>query len=142
MCDYSLMAVPNRLATKGDGFIMSLPEDTAELDKQLLCIIALTIDLPLQADKRRVRSTPLKHHIPLKTDHWEKQAPGFTDLDLVSHSGNSASREFLPNRRPATTSDSPNWSVPGRSPIRLSCRALLRSSSGASPKSPPRQKLI
>jgi hypothetical protein len=32
----------------------------------------------------------LKHHIPLKTDHWNVQVPGFTEIDLVAHSGNSA----------------------------------------------------
>jgi hypothetical protein len=36
----------------------------------------------------------LKHHIPLKTDHWEVQAPGFTEIDLVSHSANAASGDF------------------------------------------------
>jgi hypothetical protein len=36
----------------------------------------------------------LKHHIPVKADPWETQAPGFTEIDLVSHSGNSASGEF------------------------------------------------
>ena len=36
----------------------------------------------------------LKHHIPVKTDRWDVQSPGFTEVDLVSHSGNSASGEF------------------------------------------------
>ena len=36
----------------------------------------------------------LKHHIPLKTDHWDVTAPGFTELDLVAHCGNSAEGEF------------------------------------------------
>jgi hypothetical protein len=36
----------------------------------------------------------LKHHIPLKTDHWDVDVPGFTEIDLVSHSGNSASGDF------------------------------------------------
>jgi hypothetical protein len=36
----------------------------------------------------------LKHHIPLKTDHWDVQVPGFTEIDLVSHSGNCATGEF------------------------------------------------
>src|ERR1700738_3839432 len=35
----------------------------------------------------------LKHHIPVKTDRWDVQSPGFTEVDLVSHSGNSASAE-------------------------------------------------
>lgn len=36
----------------------------------------------------------LKHQIPVKTDRWDVQSPGFTEVDLVSHSGNSASGEF------------------------------------------------
>jgi hypothetical protein len=36
----------------------------------------------------------LKHHIPLKTDHWDMQAAGCTEIDLVAHSGNSAMGEF------------------------------------------------
>ena len=36
----------------------------------------------------------LKHHIPVKTDRWDVQTPGYTEADLVSHSGNSASGEF------------------------------------------------
>jgi hypothetical protein len=39
--------------------------------------------------------TLLKHHIPIKTDSWDVKTPGFTEIDLVSHSGNSASGEFL-----------------------------------------------
>jgi len=35
-----------------------------------------------------------KHHIPVKTDRWDVDRPGFTEVDLVSHSGNSASGEF------------------------------------------------
>jgi hypothetical protein len=30
----------------------------------------------------------------VKTDHWDVHQPGFTEVDLVSHSGNSASGEF------------------------------------------------
>jgi hypothetical protein len=76
---------------------------TPEREEQLLHISARSIDYRLQADKRRVRrrlygrtkpGTLLKHHIPIKTDRWETEAPGFTEIDLVSHSGNSASGEF------------------------------------------------
>ena len=30
----------------------------------------------------------------MNTDSWDFQAPGFTEVDLVSHSGNSAEGEF------------------------------------------------
>src|SRR5205807_6391983 len=36
----------------------------------------------------------LKHHIPVKTDSWDVKLPGFTEVDLVSHSGNSGEGEF------------------------------------------------
>ncbi len=36
----------------------------------------------------------LKHHIPIKTDHWDVTEPGFTEVDLVSHSGDRADKAF------------------------------------------------
>ena len=74
-----------------------------EVEKQLLRISPRQIDRRLKAVKtqrrRRIygRTKPgylLKHHIPVKTDRWDVQSPGFTEVDLVSHSGNSASGEF------------------------------------------------
>ena len=74
-----------------------------EVEKQLLQISARQIDRRLKSAKtqrhRRIygRTKPgylLKHHIPVKTDRWDVQTPGFTEVDLVSHSGNSASGEF------------------------------------------------
>jgi transposase InsO family protein len=74
-----------------------------EIEKQLLKISARQIDRRLKAQKtqrrRRIygRTKPgylLKHHIPVKTDRWDVATPGFTEVDLVSHSGNSASGEF------------------------------------------------
>ena len=76
---------------------------TPETQAQLLGISARTIDNRLGPHKRRLRrrlygrtkpGTLLKHHIPVKTDHWDVQVPGFTEIDLVSHSGNSASGDF------------------------------------------------
>ena len=76
---------------------------TLELERQLLAISPRTIDYRLRPLKGKLRrrlygrtkpGTLLKHHIPLKTDHWDVQVPGFTEIDLVSHSGNSASGDF------------------------------------------------
>jgi hypothetical protein len=39
--------------------------------------------------------TLLKHHIPLKTDRWTVTTPGFTEIDLVAHSGSLGDGEFL-----------------------------------------------
>lgn len=77
---------------------------SAQAQKQLLTISPATIDRRLKGKKRQLKKrlygrtkpgTLLKHHIPIKTDSWDVKTPGFTETDLVSHSGNSASGEFL-----------------------------------------------
>src|SRR2546422_7060191 len=76
---------------------------TPELERQLRAISARQIDRRLQPRKRVLRrrlygrtkpGTLLKHHIPIKTDHWDVTRPGFTEIDLVSHSGDCADGEF------------------------------------------------
>ena len=76
---------------------------SGKLEEQLLAMSARQMDRRLQSRKREQkrkiygRTKPgalLKHHIPLKTDSWDVQAPGFTEVDLVSHSGNSGEGEF------------------------------------------------
>jgi len=76
---------------------------TPELERPLLTISARTLDDRLRPYKTKLRrrlygrtkpGTLLKHHIPLKTDHWDVQVPGFTEIDLVAHSGNCATGEF------------------------------------------------
>lgn len=73
---------------------------TPEREGQLLAISARTLDArlrPYKTQLRRRRTKPgtlLKHYIPLKTDHWDVQVPGFTEIDLVAHSGNCATGEF------------------------------------------------
>jgi hypothetical protein len=39
--------------------------------------------------------TLLRHHIPIKCDHWDVNSPGFVEIDLVSHSGECATGEFI-----------------------------------------------
>ena len=77
---------------------------TPPMEKQLLGISARQIDRRLQAKKRerkrRIygRTKPgslLKHHIPVKTDSWDVTSPGFSEIDLVAHSGNSGEGEFV-----------------------------------------------
>jgi hypothetical protein len=77
---------------------------TADLEQQVRAISPATIDRRLKAHKDRLRRTRygrtkpgtlLKHHIAIKTEHWDVQAPGFCEVDLVSHSGNAADGEFL-----------------------------------------------
>jgi hypothetical protein len=77
---------------------------TTKIEAQLGSISPRTIDLRLMEKKRQLtkhlygRTEPgtlLKHHIPLKTDCWDVTIPGFTEVDLVSHSGDCAEAEFF-----------------------------------------------
>jgi hypothetical protein len=77
---------------------------SAQAQQQMLSISPATIDRRLKVKKRQLKKrlygrtkpgTLLKHHIPIKTDSWNVQTPGFTETDLVSHCGNSASGEFI-----------------------------------------------
>lgn len=76
---------------------------SAETERQLLAISPRQIDRRLKPRKSQLRrrlygrtkpGTLLKHHIPIKTDHWDVTCPGFTEIDLVSHSGDCATGEF------------------------------------------------
>lgn len=76
---------------------------TPELETEVLRISARQIDRRLKDKKRMLKrrlygrtkpGTLLKHHIPVKTDCWDVNEPGFTEIDLVSHSGPSASGQF------------------------------------------------
>jgi hypothetical protein len=76
---------------------------TPAVEQQLRTISPRQIDRRLQSRKRILRrriygrtkpGTLLKHHIPIKTDHWNVTQPGFTEIDLVSHSGDCADGEF------------------------------------------------
>jgi hypothetical protein len=76
---------------------------SAEIERQLLNISPRSIDYRLRDVKRQQRrrlygrtkpGALLKHHIPLKTDRWEVDVPGFSEIDLVSHSGDSAAGNF------------------------------------------------
>jgi len=55
-------------------------------------------DKKLQARRRLYgRTKPgllLKHQIAVKTENWDVCSPGFTEIDLVAHSGNSGAGEF------------------------------------------------
>ena len=77
---------------------------TAEIERQLLAISPRQIDRRLQSQKRKIRKriygrtkpgTLLKHQIPIRTTHWDVTTPGYVEIDLVSHSGNSAAGDFI-----------------------------------------------
>jgi transposase InsO family protein len=75
---------------------------SADVERQLLAISARQVDRRLRERKRRLKrrryggTRPgllLKHQIAVKTDAWDVRVPGFTEVDLVSHSGNRATGE-------------------------------------------------
>ncbi len=77
---------------------------TPALEEQLLALSPRQMDRRLRPHKRQAknrlygRTKPgslLKHHIPLRTDRWDVTVPGFTEIDLVAHSGESGEGEFL-----------------------------------------------
>lgn len=77
---------------------------TPELERQLLDISARQIDRRLGPHKRQLRrqlygrtkpGSLLKHHIPIRAAHWEVRQPGWVEIDLVSHSGNSGDGLFI-----------------------------------------------
>ena len=77
---------------------------SAKLESQLLKISARQIDRRLREHKKRAgrrlygRTKPgslLKHHVPIRTDRWDVERPGYTEIDLVSHSGDCATGEFV-----------------------------------------------
>ena len=73
-------------------------------DAGLRAISARQIDRLLAPHKRKIRrrqygrtrpGSLLKHHIPLRTGRWRVTEPGFTEIDLVAHSGDRADGEFV-----------------------------------------------
>ena len=79
------------------------PQPTTE--RGVLGISARQIDRRLAERKKRRRhrlygrTKPagrlLQHLIPLRTDHWQVQMPGWAEVGLVSHAGSSAAGEFV-----------------------------------------------
>lgn len=77
---------------------------SARLESQLLRISPRQIDRRLgpykaQAKRRLYGKTKpgtlLKHQIPIRAGRWEVSQPGFTEIDLVSHSEDWAEGEFI-----------------------------------------------
>jgi hypothetical protein len=77
---------------------------THDLEEKVLSISARQIDRRLKDQKKKLarkmygRTKPgklLKHQIPIKTNNWDVSEPGFTEVDLVSHSGANASGTFI-----------------------------------------------
>jgi len=74
------------------------------VQEKLLSISPSTIDRALKAKKQKLkrrlygRTKPgplLKHKLPIKTEHWDIERPGFVEANLVSHIGSSGHGEFI-----------------------------------------------
>ena len=103
------------------------------IEATLRAISARQMDRVLAPDKRTIRrrlygrtkpGTLLKHHIPVKTDHWDVTEPGFTEVDLVSHSGDRADGDFLHtlNLTDIHTTWVEHGAVMGKSQVRVQAR--------------------
>lgn len=77
---------------------------SADTETRLRTMSPRQMDRVLRADKTQLRKrlygrtkpgTLLKHHIPLRTDRWDVEEPGWSEIDLVSHSGDCAEGEFV-----------------------------------------------
>jgi hypothetical protein len=73
-------------------------------ERQLLAISPRQIDRRLAPQKHRLKQrlygttkpgALLRHMIPVRTDFWDVHRPGFTEVDLVSHSGPCAAGDFI-----------------------------------------------
>lgn len=76
---------------------------SATVSQQLRRLSARQMDRRLGPLKRTLKTrrygrtkpgTLLKHHIPLKTERWDVQVPGFTETDTVAHAGGRGDGEF------------------------------------------------
>ena len=75
----------------------------SSIREQLLAISESTIDRLLKPERdqipRRLCGTKpgslLKNQIPIKTDQWNEQEPGFVEADLVAHCGTSLMGDFI-----------------------------------------------
>ena len=81
-----------------------MPACTVEVEALLLRMSPRQMERRLAGRKRALKrriyghtkpGTLLKQQIPVSTDNWDVKQPGYCEIDLVSHSGPSASGEFL-----------------------------------------------
>ena len=93
------MALPLWLPFYGEAYGVLDPE----VYQGLLSMSAATIDrllAPLRVKYKRSLSgtkpgSILKKHIPVKTNQWEEDKPGFLEADTVAHCGSSLSGSFV-----------------------------------------------
>jgi hypothetical protein len=75
-----------------------------EVRQKILRLSPATIDRLLRPVRARYPGkgfcgtrpgTWLKHQIPIRTEHWDAQRPGYLEADTVAHCGNSLSGDFV-----------------------------------------------
>ena len=106
------------------------PPVSAGVARQLGRISPRQIDRLLAGEKRHVRrrlygrtkpGTLLKHQVALRTDRWNVTVPGFTEVDLVAHSGDRADGDFAHtvNQTDILTTWVESAAVLGKSQVRV-----------------------
>jgi hypothetical protein len=77
---------------------------TPELEREIVSISARQIDNRLRDKKRQMKKriycttrpgTLLKSKIPIRTHNWDIRLPGYLEMDLVAHCGNSNAGQFI-----------------------------------------------
>jgi len=76
---------------------------TPAIEKEILSISPRQLDRRLKSRKDKVKSRMygrtkpgrlLRHHIPIRTDYFDVDKPGYEEIDTVSHSGDCAEGDF------------------------------------------------
>ena len=100
MCSKKLVAVlPLWLPFYADARGALRPE----IEQQLRTLSAAIIDrllkpIRVRAHKGRCTTKPgtlLKNQIPIRTDHWDIDQPGFVEADTVAHCGDCLAGDFI-----------------------------------------------
>src|SRR3990172_10453323 len=77
---------------------------TPEIEWEIVSISARQIDNRLRDKKRQLKKriycttrpgTLLKSKIPIRTHNWDIRLPGYLEMDLVAHCGNSNAGQFV-----------------------------------------------
>jgi len=77
---------------------------SAQVEQELLGISARQLDERLRVKKRTLKKriycttrpgSILKSMIPIRTSNWDIRQPGFVEIDLVAHCGNSNEGQFI-----------------------------------------------
>ena len=99
------LACGKRLKAMIPNWLPHYPETLSDASRTLLATIsASTIDRLLKPQrsgqhKHGLSTTKpgsiLKHHIPIKTNQWDENKPGFLEADTVAHCGTSAAGMFV-----------------------------------------------